>query len=74
MRYENVTTVITPELFYLTDIETFEHQRMANVEGETGWSNRVTHVFRKENGEWRVLHRHANRLESQYEPSTRLAR
>ena len=74
VRYQNVTTVITPELFYLTDIETFEHQRMANVEGETGWSNRVTHVFRKENGEWRLLHRHANRLESQYEPSTRLAR
>jgi ketosteroid isomerase-like protein len=74
VHYRNVTTVITPELFYLTDIEIFEHQRMANVDGETGWSNRVTHVFRNEGGEWRLLHRHANRLESQYEPATRLAR
>ena len=74
VRYQTITTVITPDLFYLTDIETFEHQHMANVEGETGWSNRVTHVFRKQNGEWRLIHRHANRLENQFEPAARLQR
>lgn len=74
VRYENVSTVITPEMFLVTDIETYEHQRMANIEGETGWTNRVTHVFRKEQGEWRLVHRHGNRLESQFEPSTRLGR
>jgi ketosteroid isomerase-like protein len=73
VRYENVSTVITPDMFLVTDIETFRPQRVANVEGETGWSNRVTHVFRKEAGEWRLIHRHGNRLENQYEPSTRLA-
>ena len=31
---------------------------------EKGW--------RLEGGEWRLLHRHANRLEDQYQPSTRL--
>jgi ketosteroid isomerase-like protein len=40
--------------------------------GPTQWSNRVTHIFRLQDGEWRLLHRHANRLEDQYEPSTRL--
>jgi ketosteroid isomerase-like protein len=74
VRHENVSTVITPELFYVTDIETFENQRVAETESITGWSNRVTHIFRKENGEWRLLHRHGNRLESQYQPSTRLAK
>jgi ketosteroid isomerase-like protein len=69
--YENVTTVVTAELAYTTDIESFS-VRMAGLDQPTGWSNRVTHVFRREAGGWRLLHRHANRLEPQYAPSTRL--
>jgi ketosteroid isomerase-like protein len=69
--YDNVTTVVTGELAYTTDIETFR-ARMAGMDQPTQWSNRVTHVFRLIDGEWRLLHRHANRLETQYEPSTRL--
>jgi ketosteroid isomerase-like protein len=74
VRYANVSTVITPEMFYVTEIETYEDQSVVNVEGKTGWSNRVTHIFRKEGGEWRLVHRHGNRLETQFEPSTKLAR
>jgi hypothetical protein len=74
VRYENVSTVATPEMFYVTDIETFEDQRVAGVEGVTGWSNRVTHIFRREAGEWCLVHRHGNRLETQYEPSAKLAK
>ena len=69
--YQNVTTVVTAELAYTTDIETFK-THMAGMDHPTQWSNRVTHVFRRLDGEWRLLHRHANRLETQYEPSTRL--
>ncbi len=69
--YQNITTVVTPELAYTTDIESFRC-RMAGVAGETQWSNRVTHVFRLEGGAWRLLHRHANRLEGQFEPATRM--
>jgi ketosteroid isomerase-like protein len=69
--YENVTSIVTTELAYTTDIETFR-VRMAGMAEPTQWSNRVTHVFRLEEGEWRLLHRHANRLEGQYEPSVRL--
>jgi ketosteroid isomerase-like protein len=72
--YENITTVVTPEMFYTTDLETFSNQRVAGVEDVTGWSNRVTHIFRREDGEWRLIHRHANRLEAQHEPSTRMAK
>jgi ketosteroid isomerase-like protein len=70
--YENITTVVTPDMFFVTDIETYSNQRMKGVDGATGWSNRVTHIFRRENGEWRLVHRHANRSEPQFEPSTRL--
>jgi ketosteroid isomerase-like protein len=70
--YENVSIVVTRDMFFTTDIETYTNQRMAGVETATGWSNRVTHIFRRENGEWRLVHRHGNRLEAQYQPSTRL--
>ena len=70
--YENLTTVVTQDMFLVTDIETYANQRMAGVAGVTGWSNRVTHVFRREGGEWRLVHRHGNRLEAQYEPAARL--
>lgn len=70
--YENLTTVVTQDMFLVTDIETYANQCMAGVEGVTGWSNRVTHIFRREGGEWRLVHRHGNRLEAQYEPSARL--
>ena len=70
--YENLTTIVTQDMFLVTDIETYSNQRMAGVEGVTGWSNRVTHIFRREGGEWRLVHRHGNRLEAQYEPSAQL--
>jgi ketosteroid isomerase-like protein len=41
---------------------------MAGMDQPVQWSNRVTHIFRCE-GEWRLVHRHANRLEERYEPS-----
>jgi ketosteroid isomerase-like protein len=70
--YQNVTTVVKPELFYTTDIETFRMDAMDGMSGPTGWSNRVTHIFRLEDGAWRLLHRHGNRLEDQFKPATRL--
>jgi ketosteroid isomerase-like protein len=70
--YESVTLVEAPGLFYTTDVETFTMKAMDGMSGPTSWSNRVTHIFRLENGEWRLVHRHANRLESQFKPATRL--
>ena len=69
--YQNITTVITTELTYTTHIETIRVQ-VDGMEKPTEWSNRVTHIFRLEDGEWRLVHRHGNRLESRYTPSTRL--
>jgi ketosteroid isomerase-like protein len=70
--YQNVTTVTSAELAYTTDIESFE-VRMDGMTEPTRWSNRVTHIFRNDGGGWRLVHRHANRLEDQFQPTTRLA-
>ena len=74
VRYENVSTVIAPEVFYVTEIETYENQSVVNVDGKTGWANRVTHIFRREAGEWRLVHRHGNRLEVQHEAAAKLGK
>src|SRR5215468_4223379 len=65
--YRNLTSVATAELAYTTDIETF-CVRMDGIDQPVQWSNRVTHIFRHDN-EWRLVHRHANRLEERYEPA-----
>jgi ketosteroid isomerase-like protein len=69
--HENVTMVVGDPLALVTDIETFE-VAMAPGAPPSRWINRVTHVFRFEQGGWRLLHRHANRLEGRYEPAPRL--
>ena len=47
VHHENLTTVVTAELAYTTDIETFE-ARMDGMDRPARWSNRVTHIFRLE--------------------------
>jgi ketosteroid isomerase-like protein len=69
--YQNLTAVVTAELAYTTDIETLV-VLVDGMDQPTQWSNRVTHIFRPEEGEWRLVHRHANRLEDRYLPSSRL--
>jgi ketosteroid isomerase-like protein len=71
VHYQNVTTVVTLELAYTTDIETF-NVRVDGMDQARQWSNRVTHIFRRQEGEWRLVHRHANRFEDRYLPSTRM--
>jgi len=70
--YQNVATMVTAELAYVTDVETFR-VAMAGMDEPTEWTNRVTHIFRLESGQWRLVHRHANRLEQQFVPATRLS-
>jgi len=69
--HRNITTVVGSELACTTEIETF-HVTLPGMDRPTQWTNRVTHVFRYEESGWRLLHRHANRLEGQYEPAQRL--
>jgi ketosteroid isomerase-like protein len=73
VQYETLTAVATPALAYATEVETFR-VRVAGVDGPVEWSNRVTHIFRREEGAWRLVHRHANRLEPQVPAAESLSR
>ena len=61
--YENVVTVIAEDLAYTVEIERFR----ARV-GESGELSpvaiRTTTVFRREDGAWRVTHRHGDPITS----------
>jgi ketosteroid isomerase-like protein len=66
--YENLAADARGDLGYTIDIETFRARLRDGAEPVT-WSNRVTHIFRRENGEWRLLNRHASRLTERREPA-----
>ncbi|MEU7526698.1 nuclear transport factor 2 family protein [Saccharothrix sp. NPDC042600] len=57
--YEIVAADVVGDLAYTAG---YEHTR-ASVDGEAReYTLRVTQVYRRENGEWKVVHRHADTL------------
>jgi ketosteroid isomerase-like protein len=57
--FENISTVLTPDLAYTVEIERYR-ARVGGVKELTPVSVRVTTVFRREGGAWKVVHRHAD--------------
>ena len=57
--FENLTTVITPELAYIVEIESFR-VRVAGADEMSPVAVRVTTIFRREDGAWKVVLRHAD--------------
>jgi ketosteroid isomerase-like protein len=57
--FENVSTVVTAELAYIVEIESYR-ARVGGAEDLSPASVRVTTVFRREEGAWQVVHRHAD--------------
>jgi ketosteroid isomerase-like protein len=57
--FENISTVITPELAYTVEIESYR-ARVGGADESLPVSVRVTTVFRRENDSWKVIHRHAD--------------
>jgi ketosteroid isomerase-like protein len=49
----------TPEFAYVVEIERGE-AKIGGREEITPWALRVTMIFRPEDGEWKVVHRHAD--------------
>lgn len=61
--FENISTVVTADLAYTVEIERIR----TKVEGSDELSSiaiRVTTVFRREDGTWRVTHRHGDPITS----------
>ena len=61
--HENIATVITPELAYVVEIERIR-TRVGGSDDMTGIAIRTTTVFRREDGEWKVTHRHGDSITS----------
>ena len=57
--FENVATVAGPDLAYTVEIESYR-ARVGGAADITPVSVRVTSVFRREDGVWKLLHRHAD--------------
>jgi ketosteroid isomerase-like protein len=58
---ENISLVVTPEMAYSVDIERTKI-RLANSPEARSMALRVTTIFRLEDGNWKVIHRHADHL------------
>jgi ketosteroid isomerase-like protein len=57
--FENVSTVITHDLAYIVEIESYR-ARVGGAEEIAPVAVRVTTIFRNEDGTWKVVHRHAD--------------
>jgi ketosteroid isomerase-like protein len=57
--FENVSTVITSDLAYTVEMERYQ-ARVGGAADVTPVAARVTTVFRREDGGWKVIHRHAD--------------
>jgi ketosteroid isomerase-like protein len=58
---ENVSLVVSPEMAYSVDIERSKI-RLAHSQDVRSLALRVTTIFRREDGDWKVVHRHADPL------------
>ena len=58
---ENISTVVTQELAYTVDIERTKI-RLAGAQEARPMTLRVTSIFRREGGKWKLVHRHADPL------------
>jgi ketosteroid isomerase-like protein len=57
--FENVSTVVTPDLAYTVEVESYR-ARVGRAEEIAPVAVRVTTIFRREDGDWKVAHRHAD--------------
>ena len=61
LQVEYVSTVVSGDLAYTVAIER-STVRLADTPATAPMTLRVTHAFRKEDGRWKLLHRHADPL------------
>ena len=70
--FDNISTVVTPELAYLVEVERLR----AKVGSRTEMSElalRVTTILRAEQGTWKIIHRHADPITTARPPESILA-
>ena len=59
--FDHVSTIITPDLAYIVEVERFE-AKMGGSQELTPVALRTTSVLRPEDGTWKIIHRHADSI------------
>lgn len=67
--FESIASYVTPELAYLVEVERFEAKVGGGDQLARG-ALRVTTVLRREEGSWRVVHRHADPITTARPPDS----
>ena len=67
--FENFSTVVTSDLAYTLEIESYR-TRVGGAEEVAPVAVRVTTVFRREDGTWKVVHRHADPITTPRQPQS----
>jgi ketosteroid isomerase-like protein len=67
--FENVSMVITPDLAYTVEVESYR-ARVGGAQEKAPVAVRVTTVFRREDGVWKVAHRHADPITAARPPES----
>jgi ketosteroid isomerase-like protein len=57
--FENVAKYVTPELAYIVEVERYQ-AKVGGREDIAPVALRVTSIFRREDGVWKIVHRHAD--------------
>ena len=70
LKVEYINTGVSGDTGFTVAIERQEDVRLGNHQHPTRRALRVTQIFRKEGGEWKLLHRHADPLMDKKMPST----
>jgi ketosteroid isomerase-like protein len=65
--FANVSTVVTQDLAYTVEVESYR-ARVGGADELVPVSIRVTTTFRREDGVWKVIHRHADPITAQRRP------
>lgn len=69
MKVEYLSIVVSGDLAFTVGIERQEGARVGDQENPGRRALRATQIFRKENGAWKLLHRHADPLLEKQVPS-----
>ena len=73
VEFENIATVLTADLAYIVEIENYR-ARIGGAADLVPVSLRVTTAFRREDGAWKVVHRHADPITATRTPESVIQR
>jgi ketosteroid isomerase-like protein len=69
VRWERLVTVLVQDIGYVVELEQFD-AKVGDVSEITHVALRVTTVFRRENGQWKLVHRQGDPLVVRIDPAT----